>query len=114
MLCPPTDLIIVRNSTPLLSWAPAHLLMFAPMGQLMLIAAAAKAILPWSPSTHYGLAEQLHMLKHCWGELERRVPLIFVQYGNGQSGRERGRRTFSIAYPQRKLQTEMPYHDSPS
>ena len=57
---------------PAAAFLPTHLLMFAPMGQLMLIAAAVKAILPLVPSTHSCLAEQLHMLKHRWGELQRR------------------------------------------
>ena len=83
LLCPPTDLIIVRNSTLLLSWPPAHLLMFAPKGQLMLIAAAAKAILPLVPPP-----PTLAWLSSCTclnivGERGGRVPLIFVQYGNG-------------------------------
>ena len=43
------------------------------------------------PSTHSGLlAEQLHMLKHCWGELERRGECLLSSFNmvmGGAAGR---------------------------
>lgn len=42
------------------------------------------------PSTHSGLAEQLHMLRHCWGELERRGECLLSSF-NMVMGRAAGR-----------------------